>query len=134
MKRMLLLIVSLVLMNYCFCNSYSNAVTAGDFLYISGQFPIDPVTGQIMQGDIKMLTDVTLDHVQHWLHEKGFTMNQVIKTQIYLKDIRDLNAMDAAYSSRFNFQFPPARDVVEIPNMPDNASIQISCIAYKFRN
>lgn len=114
-------------------SSYSNAVTAGDFLYVSGQFPIDPSTGQISTGDMQTLTNLALDQVQHWLRQKGLTMSQVIKTEVYLTDIRDYDAMDAAYAERFNFQYPPARDVIAVSSLLNNSRIEISCVAYKNR-
>lgn len=114
--------------------SYSNAVNAGDILYISGQFPIDPSTGQISTGNMTILTNLALDQIQHWLHVNGLTMNQVVKTQVYLTDIRDYAMMDAAYAARFPFQFPPARDVIAVDSLLNNSRIVISCIAYKNRH
>ena len=116
---------------YCTTANYSNAVTAGNFLYVSAQFPIDPVSGQIVEGEMGELTDITLDHIQHILHKKGFKMKDVIKTEVYLSDIRDFDGMDAVYGVRFPYQFPPARDVIVSPQLLNNSRIQISCIAYK---
>ena len=115
-------------------STYSEAVNAGDVLYISAQLPLDPSTGQIVHGDMETLTNLVIDHIQHLLHLNGMKMNQVVKTQVYLQDIRNYQAMDNAYHSRFCFQYPPARDVVEVSNLLYNAPIEISCIAYRNRH
>ena len=134
MSRLLFLLTSVVLTSASFCaftNSYSNAVMAGEFLYVSGQIPIDPETGRMIQGDIEVLTNAVLDNIEHILRCKGFKMKQVVKTQVYLSDVRDYQGMDAAYASRFDFPHPPARDVVEVSNLLNNARIEISCIAHR---
>ena len=107
----------------------SAAVTAGDFLYVSAQFPIAPLTGQIGTGDTQTLTNLVLDQIQHLLHVKGYTMKQVVKTEVYLTDIRNFESMDSAYGLRFPFEFPPARDVIEVSSLLNNSPISISCIA-----
>ncbi len=135
MKKSLFLLSALLFSGSAFCSgpTYSQVVTAGDFAYVSAQLPIDPTTGKIVQGDITTLTNLVIDHIQHELHVKGFTLKQVIKTEVSLYDIRDYDQMDAAYGLRFNFTYPPARDVIQAANLPSNASIQISCIAYRLR-
>jgi 2-iminobutanoate/2-iminopropanoate deaminase len=137
MKRILALLSVFVFTSgtYCVANpTYSEAVTAGDYVYVSAQYPIDPSTGQIVVGNIDTLTNVVLDNLQHQLHVKGYTMNQVIKTEVYLTDIRYYDSMDAAYGARFPFQYPPARDVIQVAGLLQNSPISISCIAYKHRN
>lgn len=135
MKRFFGLMASVFLTTQAFVTAatYSEAVTAGDFLYISSQLPVDPATGQIVQGDMETLTNVVIDHIQHLLHQKGLKMNQVVKTEVYLTDIRNYAGMDSAYGQRFHFQYPPARDVIEVSELLYNAPIAISCIAYKNR-
>jgi 2-iminobutanoate/2-iminopropanoate deaminase len=113
------------------CGYVSGVVIAGDYAYVSGQFPIDPVTGRMAEGNIGTLTHLTLDHLNRLLLEAGFVMQQVISTRVYLTDIRDYDGMDSAYASRFNFIRPPVRDVVAAANLPNNARIEISCVAYK---
>ena len=134
MIRILFLIASLFFTVNSYSLTYSSAVTAGDFVYVSAQSPVDPMTGQMVEGDIGMLTNLVIDHLQHELLIKGVALSKVIKTEVFLKDIRDYEGMDAAYGARFNFQYPPARDVVEVSNLLNNARIEISCIAYKKRN
>ncbi len=133
MRKMLFILSAFSLSSTGFCatTNFSNGKTAGDLLYVSAQFPIDPVTGQMMEGDIGQLTDITLDHIQHILHKKGYKMQDVVKTEVYLIDIRDFEMMDATYGERFPYQFPPARDIIVAPQLLNNSRIQISCIAYK---
>lgn len=135
MKSLLFFASALLFAGNCVGNAqdYSDAVTAGDFVYVSGQVPIDPTTGQIMSGTIDVLTNVVIDQIQHLLRVKGCTMGQIVKTQVYLGDIRDFNGMDAAYAERFNFAYPPARDVIQAGGLLNNAPVEISCIAYKLR-
>ena len=109
----------------------SSIKSYGGFVYISAQAPIDPITGEMVEGDIHALTDLVIDHLQQQLKLRGYKLKQVVKTEVYLKDIRDFEGMNAAYGARFNFQHPPARDVIEVPNLLNNARIEISCIARK---
>lgn len=85
----------------------------------------------MIDGDIQTLTNQVIDNMQHLLKIKGSSLKQVIKTEVYLTDIRDYQAMDAAYAKRFNFQ--SARDVSAVSDLPYNARIEISCIAYTKR-
>jgi 2-iminobutanoate/2-iminopropanoate deaminase len=135
MKNLLFFVSALLLSGNCFASSadYSEATTAGDFVFVSGQVPIDPTTGQMMTGTVDVLTDAVIDSIEHWLKVKGCTLKQVVKTQVYLGDIRDFAAMDAAYAERFNFEYPPARDAIQAGGLLNNAPVEISCIAYKPR-
>lgn len=135
MKKFLTFMLAMFLTNSAFSATpdYSESVTAGNFVYVSAQLPIDPLTGQIVQGDMITLTNLLIDHIQHQLHIKGLTLRQVIKTEVYLTDVRDFPLMDSAYGARFHFSFPPARDVVVAANLLNNSPIQISCIAYALR-
>jgi len=136
MMRILFLLSVLFVCTSAFCKAranYSSAINAGDFLYVSGQVPIDPATGKMMEGDIETLTNQAIDNIQHLLRLNGVDLKQVVSTVVYLKDIRDYDAMDQAYGSRFNFQYPPARDVVAAADLLYNARIEISCVAYKKR-
>ena len=115
----------------CYAVSYSPGVVAGKALYVSGQLPIDPNTGMIVDGDITTLTNLTMSHIQQIVLQKGFAMKNVVKTVVYLRDIRDYAQMDKAYATWFPFSTPPARDVIVVPELPNNAGIQISCVASK---
>ncbi|MBS0652347.1 MAG: hypothetical protein JSR39_02345 [Verrucomicrobia bacterium] len=114
--------------------AYSLAVNAADFIFVSGQVPVDPSTGELIQGDIETLTNQVIDNLQHVLRLNGADLNQVVSTVVYLTDIRDYDAVNQVYQQRFNFQFPPARDVIAVSDLLYNARIEISCIAYKKRH
>lgn len=136
MIRSVFFLFALIASISCFSTqtaSYSAAVTAGDFVYVSAQLPVDPITGHLIDGDIQTLTNQVINNIQHLLKVKGSSLKQVIKTEVYLTDIRDYQAMDAAYAKWFNFQYPPARDVAAVSDLPYNARIEISCIAYTKR-
>lgn len=111
--------------------TYSNAVTAGDYLYVSAQVPVDPNTGVMIQGDVEELMNQAMSNLYHVVLLKGFTMKQVVKTTVYLTDIRDYDTMNATYANWFPYQYPPARDVMAVSNLPFNARLQVSCVAYK---
>lgn len=113
----------------CHAASYSPAVKAGQFLFVSGQFPINPDTGLMEDGDIASLTHLTMSHVKSCVLRNRFKMNEVVKTVVYLCDIRDYNQMDQAYAAWFPYAHPPARDVIVVSDLPGNARIEISCIA-----
>lgn len=111
--------------------NYSAAATAGNFIYVSGQYPVDPHTGIMVDGDIETLTDQAIDNMKHILKANGADLKDVISTTVYLIDIRDYSAMNEAYGKSFNFKYPPTRDVVAVSGLAFNARIEISCIAYK---
>jgi 2-iminobutanoate/2-iminopropanoate deaminase len=115
----------------CHADSYSQAKVAGDLLFVSGQLPLDPNTGKMMEGDIASLTNLSMNYVKYYVLQKGFKMRNIVKTVVYLRDIRDYSQMDAAYALWFPFFEPPARDVIVVSDLPDNSRIQINCIASK---
>jgi len=115
----------------CHAVSYSQVVKAGDLLFVSGQLPLDPHTGQVVDGDIASLTNLTMNYIKHYVLLGGLQMKDVVKTEVYLRDSRDYNQMDKAYAAWFPFSSPPARDVFIVSDLPNNSRIQISCIASK---
>ena len=133
MKRFLFCVTSLLLVGHIAGNAatYSTAVKAGRNLFVSAQMPINPSTGEMVDGDIGTLTNLVLDHVQQALLANGFTMSHVVQTEVYLSDIRDYAGMDVAYGLRFSFPTPPTRSVSQVSDLQNNARIQIYCIAYK---
>lgn len=132
MKQVITLLLALFLTNSAFSTDYSQAITAGDFVYVSAQLPLDS-SGKIVHGDMVTLTNLVISNLQHQLRIKGLTLAQVIKTEVYLTDVRDFDLMDSTYATWFNFTYPPARDVIVAKNLLNNSPIQISCIAYKLR-
>ena len=119
-----------------FCNAQSltpspqPAYEVGNTVYVSAQYPIDPATGMLINGNIQDLTTQAMANVIHVLHNQGFKLNQVVKVVIYLADIRDLAAVDSVYNTYFFSGYLPARDVFEVVNLQyNNSRIGISCIA-----
>jgi 2-iminobutanoate/2-iminopropanoate deaminase len=109
---------------------YSQAVRAGDFLFVSGQLPLNPQTGTITTDDIHGQTEQVLENIFHILQEAGLTFDHVVKTEIYLKDIQDFAIVNKIYASRFTSTPKPARQTMQIGKLPLDARVEISCIAH----
>ena len=107
---------------------YSAAVWAGDLLYCSGQTPIDPATGTLIDGDVGAQTMRAFDNLAAVLADAGLTMDHVIKCNVYLTSMADFPAMNAAYESRFTRPFP-ARTTVAVAGLPLNARVEIELVA-----
>ena len=106
---------------------YSQAVKAGNLLFISGQIPIDPETNELFNGNIKEKTELVLNNINAILNEAGLKKENVAKVTIYLKDISNFNAVNDVYEKFFNGH-KPARAVVEVSNLPKNVDIEIEAI------
>ena len=109
---------------------YSQAIQAGDTVYVSGQLPIDPATGQFAEGDIRDLTRQSLLNVQHILESVGLSMAHVVKTTVFLADMNDFAGMNEVYADFFAVPFP-ARSAVAVKTLPKGASVEIECVAVK---
>ena len=109
---------------------YSQAIQAGDTVYVSGQLPIDPATGQFAEGDIRDLTRQSLLNVQHILESVGLSMAHVVKTTVFLADMNDFAGMNEVYADFFAAPFP-ARSAVAVKTLPKGASFEIECVAVK---
>ncbi len=107
---------------------YSQAVRAGEMLFVSGQIPLDPANGEMVAGDIQAQTKRVLNNIKEILIASGSSLEQVIKTEVYLTDINDFAAMNETYGEFFD-QNKPARQAMEVAALPRNAAIEISCIA-----
>jgi 2-iminobutanoate/2-iminopropanoate deaminase len=105
-------------------------LTASGVLFVSGQIPINPETGQLLKGDIKKETEQVMKNIQAILKANDMTFSDVVKCTVFLTDIRDYKAMNEVYGSFFEDKFP-AREAIEISNLPLGASIEISAIASK---
>ena len=112
---------------------YSQAIMAGPFLFVSGQIPIDPQTGAIKGQTIEAQTEQVLDNIEDILHAAGFTLKDVVKTEIYLKDMQHFSAVNVLYGNRFSHAVKPARQALQVARLPLDVLIEISCIAYKNR-
>jgi 2-iminobutanoate/2-iminopropanoate deaminase len=106
---------------------YSQGVKARNLLFISGQLPINPVTGEI-KGDIKAQTRQTLENIMAILSSTGASMEAIVKTTVFLKDLSDFSLMNEAYREYFATD-PPARSCVEVSRIPRDALIEIESIA-----
>lgn len=109
---------------------YSQAIDAGDFVFLSGQVPIDPKTGELVQGDIAAQTERALDNLGAVLEAAGCSFADVVKTTIYLIDLGDFQVVNATYAKRFT-SAPPARATVQVSALPKAARVEIDAIAKK---
>ena len=107
---------------------YSQAIQAGNTIYISGQIPVDPATGNIDAADIAGQTKQSLENIKAILEAAGVGMNSVVKTTVLLADINDFAAMNEVYKTYFAEPFP-ARAAFQASNLPKNAKIEIEAIA-----
>ena len=107
---------------------YSQAIQAGNLLFLSGQIPIDPKTGELTEGDIRQQTQQVLENIKGLLESQGLGMGDVIKATIFLKDMGNFNQVNEVYATYFSSS-PPARSTVEVAKLPRNAEIEIEAIA-----
>ena len=109
---------------------YSQAIEVNGFVYTSGQLPINPETGEFAGSDIKSQTEQSLKNVKAILEEAGLTMQNVVKTTVFLADMADFAAMNEVYSSFFSEPYP-ARSAVAVKTLPKAALVGIECVAAK---
>ena len=107
---------------------YSQGVSAGGIVITSGQLPVDPATGAFAEGGIAGQTRQSLLNVQAVLAAAGLTLENVIKTTVFLKDMNDFAAMNDVYATIFPGN-PPARSAVEVARLPKDALVEIEAIA-----
>lgn len=107
---------------------YSQAVWNGDSLFCSGQTPIDPATGKLIAGDVAAQTHRVFDNLAAVLAAAGLSLADAIKCNVYLTDMKDFPAMNAAYESRFTAPFP-ARTTVAVAGLPLGAQVEIELVA-----
>lgn len=110
--------------------AYSQAIKAGPFLFVSGQIPIDPKTGEMVERTIEAQTKQVLDNIQAILQEAGLGFEHVAKTEVFLKDMQDFPIMNNLYCERFSSDIKPARHTVQVAKLPLDVLIEISCTAY----
>ena len=107
---------------------YSQAISVGGLVFVSGQLPIDPATGAFAEGGIKELTRQSLTNMKAILEEAGTSMANVVKTTVFLADMNDFTAMNEVYAEFFAAPFP-ARSAVAVKTLPKGALVEIECIA-----
>ena len=110
---------------------YSPGVRAGDFIYVSGQVPVDPATNQAVLGDIKTETRQVLNNIRRILEGCGASMADVVRCGVFLTDVKDFAAMNEVYIEFFG-EIKPARTTISVPALPlPGAKIEIDAVAYQ---
>jgi 2-iminobutanoate/2-iminopropanoate deaminase len=107
---------------------YSQAILSGNTLYVSGQIPLDPVSGQLVVSDIEAATRQIMENIGKLLSEAGMNHTHIVKCSIFLKDLNDFSLVNGVYGSYFASE-PPARETVQVSRLPLDVPIEISCIA-----
>jgi 2-iminobutanoate/2-iminopropanoate deaminase len=107
---------------------YSQAILAGGMLFVSGQIPLNPSSGQLEINNIEEATHRVMKNIAALLSEAGLSFENVVKTSIFLQDLSDFQAVNGIYASYFQ-GVPPARETVEVARLPLDVNIEISCIA-----
>jgi 2-iminobutanoate/2-iminopropanoate deaminase len=111
---------------------YTPAMRAGDFVYVSGQGPIDPVTDKLTAGDVEFQTQLTLSNVRRILEAAGVGITDVVKCSVFLRDISEFHNMNRAYAAFFG-DHKPARTTIEAKFHQAEMLVEIDCVAYKPR-
>jgi 2-iminobutanoate/2-iminopropanoate deaminase len=109
---------------------YSQAIWAGDLLYLSGQTPIDPVTKKLVEGDIAAQTDQAFNNLEAILNEADLSMENVIKCNVYLTSMNNFRGMNVVYQTRFAAPYP-SRTTVAVHELPMGALVEIEMVAKK---
>ncbi len=108
---------------------YNQAVKTGNTLYISGQIPMDAETGQLISGDIQQETHQVMKNLAAILKAAGMGFNNVVKSSIFVQDMGQFSAINEAYGAYFDSENAPARETVEVANLPKYVNVEISMIA-----
>jgi 2-iminobutanoate/2-iminopropanoate deaminase len=107
---------------------YSQAIRAGQFLFLSGQIPLDPATGEVVAGDVRAQTRRVLENIAAVLAAAGLSFDAVVKTTVFLTDLADFPAMNDVYGAMFT-ESPPARSTVQVSRLPRDVRVEIDAIA-----
>lgn len=108
---------------------YSSAISVGNMLFVSGQIPVNPKTGD-MPADIKEQANQSLTNLKALVEEAGYTLADVVKTTVFLADINDFVAVNEVYATYFSDPFP-TRSCVAVKDLPKGAKVEIECIVVK---
>tara|TARA_Y100000588_G_C13413703_1_gene568517 strand:- start:63 stop:449 length:387 start_codon:yes stop_codon:yes gene_type:complete len=109
---------------------YSQAVVVGEWVFASGQIPIQPSTGEVIEGDVSVQTDQVLSNLKAVLESAGSSLDKVVKTTVYLTDLDTFTDMNAVYAEYFG-DHRPARATVEVAGLPKDVGVEIDVIALK---
>jgi 2-iminobutanoate/2-iminopropanoate deaminase len=107
---------------------YSQAVRTGNLIFVSGQIPLDPATGQLVRGDIGTQTQQVLENLAAVLEAAGSSLAKVVKTTVYLRDLGEFGRMNEMYGKFFSGD-PPARAAVQVARLPRDAAVEIDVVA-----
>jgi 2-iminobutanoate/2-iminopropanoate deaminase len=107
---------------------YSQGIRVGPFIFVSGQIPLDPSTGKLVEGDIKAQTQQALENLKGVLQATGSSLDKVVKTTIFMARIEDYNAINEVYSQYFK-DSRPARSALQASRLPRDAGVEIEAIA-----
>lgn len=111
---------------------YSQAIQAGNTIYVSGQIALDPNTGQLTgDGDVAQETHQVMRNLQAVLEAAGCSLREVVKCSIFVKDMGNFGLINEIYGSYFSADYAPARETVEVSRLPKDVQVEISCIAVK---
>ena len=110
---------------------YNQAVLSENTLYISGQIPIDPVSGNLVEGDIKLEAKQCMENLKAILNAADMGFDNVVKSSIFLADMNKFSSVNEVYGSYFDEATAPARETVEVANLPKFVNVEISMIAIK---
>jgi len=108
---------------------YNQAVRVGELLFCAGQIPIDPATGNLVSGDIKVQTERVLENIKLILDDQKLTFENVIKSTVFLTNLADFSGMNELYAKYFTVDFP-ARSTIQVAGLPKGANIEIEVIAH----
>lgn len=109
---------------------YSQAILKNDTLYVSGQIPLDPISGSLINESAEAATEQVMRNIEALLSEADMTFENVVKCSIFLLDLNDFDAVNTIYAKFFRSE-PPARETVQVARLPKDVSIEISCIAIR---
>ncbi len=110
---------------------YSQAIVAGDLVFVSGQIPIDPGQGAVIEGNIEAQTDRVMRNLGAILQAAGSSLEKVVKTTVYLADMNDFEVMNRTYGKYFTQGDPPARATVQAARLPRGVAVEIDAIAIR---
>src|SRR6266581_6953038 len=108
---------------------YSQAIRYGQFIYTSGQIPLDPTTGEMVGEHIEEQTHRVLQNLQGLLKSAGSSLNHAVKTTVFLTSMSNFQAMNAVYQTYFSAGIAPARSTVAVAELPRKALVEIECVA-----
>ena len=106
---------------------YSPGIKLGDFVYLSGQIPLDPDSGELVGDDIRQQTQQVMENIKALLAEVGLETHHIVKTTIFLKDMADFTVVNEVYTDYFSAPYP-ARSTVAVADLPKNAKVEIECL------